>query len=741
MPKRERVVCGPHLPGTAPPETIAKSTCGGRHEEDEADTAAHLYDGNRFLTLPPGAGRSNPSLSIVFYRRQFPVYPEAAPTEAWDMLRLHLGLIVHQAALDLNLPIYAVAAAVSAFHAVFPGHFTKEELSSSPHVVTRCMAACLFLAGKTSETNLKLREAVNCIDFLQWKLQQQQRQQAAAADNDLQQAQNQLLDGTEKMRTADDNEEQKTPNSSSAANSSQESKAEKQLGGNTEPTGEEATKSVSSAGCEEEEKENPDKQGKLSDTGEKVNRELTDTGTKSTAGESQSEAGCAQKRETTGGSVQSQTQASEGGRSRICGIATFSRSSRYLKGYVPMGIREYWHVRQECLREEERLLQALGFSLPLPYLYDVLIEALILLLPTHQEAHLIWTITNDIAATPLPEQFSPPVLVAAAALFAKKLLAVAASYSPTENETVPTKNSIVTLSSTAGTTPQDSILAEAEPSNSLLNSDSQADKSNWSGSTINTDNRDAVSVCEVRPDPFQLPCKTEPEAESCEMTPNTNKGASAEAQLTGNAGHPRTDSTETSAVAADAGGVYSGSAHARNEPDDGMLEVLERLDSLLCGSPEYWTLCKSHERRGLERGGSRWARALPPAALGWTVLSPPNSAAEADNSAGSSATSDAAVDTEHVYPCAPGLGASVQVQTDSTADDRITVPVDGSGAPDVETEDQAEHKRLLREVQEEQRQRKLVYVQVAEACARLAEVYALLLKSRSPPNIRSAPAC
>ncbi|PFH34253.1 hypothetical protein BESB_074050 [Besnoitia besnoiti] len=307
-------------------------------------------------------------------------YPQESPEEVWDALRLHLSLLLQQAAFDLNLPMHAATAAVSAFRCVFPKYFTKEELETRPRCVARCMAACLFFAGKASDTNLKLRESVNCIEFLNWRLKNltDPEPPAPAAAN------GEDMPDTEAKQTEKEKE-----------------------GSGDEPPVEKSEEESSSKG------EGPT-EGEQTDGPPTTEAAGGDRGQKKKASGSEkggSEANAAkelkdEKRQP---------------RSRLRGPQSLPS---FLRGYEPMGIREYWKIRQECLLEEQRLCQALGFSLELPLLHDAVLEAQLLLLFSHREVHLMWAIVNDIAATPLIDQFSVPVLIAAAAICAKKLARV-----------------------------------------------------------------------------------------------------------------------------------------------------------------------------------------------------------------------------------------------------------------------------------------------------------------------------
>ncbi|EPR60979.1 hypothetical protein TGGT1_313040 [Toxoplasma gondii GT1] len=293
-------------------------------------------------------------------------YPEGSPSEVWDALRLHLSLLFQQAAFDLNLPMHAATAAVSAFRRVFPKYFSREELENRPQCVTRSMAACLFFAGKASDTNLKLREAVNCVAFLNWSLK------------------NNRLDGRN-VTSRDADENKKRPRNATE--------------GADDPT--------------DKDEEPPER------------RQRTSTETKPSAEAASEEKKEAGEKQASGAEDESGTKPEEEKKekqqaplSRLRGPQTLPN---FLKGYAPMGIRDYWKVRQECLLEEQRLCQALGFSLELPLLHDAVLEAQLLLLFSHKETHLMWAIVNDIAATPLIDQFSVPLLIAAAAICTKKL--------------------------------------------------------------------------------------------------------------------------------------------------------------------------------------------------------------------------------------------------------------------------------------------------------------------------------
>ncbi|CBZ55215.1 conserved hypothetical protein [Neospora caninum Liverpool] len=297
-------------------------------------------------------------------------YPDSSSKDVWDALRFHLSLLFQQAAFDLNLPVHAVTAAVSAFRRVFPKYFSRDELENRPHCVTRCMAACLFFAGKASDTNLKLREAVNCIAFLNWSLK------------------NKRLDGRV------------------AALGSAEAEDKKRTRSETEGAAEQAEKD-----------EGPPERRRRISAGVGNEREAEDTsGERKEEGEKQAGAG---GDESGGKHEDEKRDDKQAPLSRLRGPQSLPN---FLKGYAPMGIRDYWKVRQECLLEEQRLCQALGFSLELPLLHDAVLEAQLLLLFSHKETHLMWAIVNDISATPLVDQFSVPVLIAAAAICTKKLV-------------------------------------------------------------------------------------------------------------------------------------------------------------------------------------------------------------------------------------------------------------------------------------------------------------------------------
>lgn len=312
------------------------------------------------------------------------VYPEDSPYEAWDALRLHLGMTVQQAGFDLNLPVDATAAAVSAFHAVFPRYFSKEELENRPTCVSRCMAACLFFAGKSSESSLRLREAVNCIEFLHWKLKKtfiQGEKTSTGAD-----------DGTREKKGATKSQERDSAESVRCDRS------------HSEVTGDEGDESGSSSKKVDGENEVKQQQ----ETNGPEDRKETDEQRKD-ENRGEGEKGVEENKNKKKG-------------------RPFSRSGKaavpppaFLDGYTPVGILDYWKLRHECLLEEQRLCQALGFYLELPLLQDVVLEAQLLLLFSHREAHLYWAIINDIAATPLMTQFTLPILLAAGAICTKKL--------------------------------------------------------------------------------------------------------------------------------------------------------------------------------------------------------------------------------------------------------------------------------------------------------------------------------
>ncbi|CDI87767.1 hypothetical protein, conserved [Eimeria praecox] len=90
--------------------------------------------------------------------------------------------------------------------------------------------------------------------------------------------------------------------------------------------------------------------------------------------------------------------------------------------YVALGIKEYWRQRQSCFLEEQRLMQALGFTFPNPTIWQQLPLALLLSRPAAAEAAITAALVADAAVGPLVAETEERVLLVAACLLARKLV-------------------------------------------------------------------------------------------------------------------------------------------------------------------------------------------------------------------------------------------------------------------------------------------------------------------------------
>eukprot|EP00922_Rhytidocystis_sp_ex-Travisia-forbesii_P064820 GHVS01096273.1.p1 GENE.GHVS01096273.1~~GHVS01096273.1.p1 ORF type:complete len:330 (+),score=45.82 GHVS01096273.1:105-1094(+) len=94
--------------------------------------------------------------------------------------------------------------------------------------------------------------------------------------------------------------------------------------------------------------------------------------------------------------------------------------------YEPMDMKTYWRKRDACLKEETRLLKALGFVGAAPSrVYDLLAEALFLLgwTPQHYPrlVALSFGVLNDIVVTSMTCRYSDRVIVVAVVLVVNRL--------------------------------------------------------------------------------------------------------------------------------------------------------------------------------------------------------------------------------------------------------------------------------------------------------------------------------
>ncbi|KAF8819724.1 hypothetical protein IE077_004066 [Cardiosporidium cionae] len=92
-----------------------------------------------------------------------------------------------------------------------------------------------------------------------------------------------------------------------------------------------------------------------------------------------------------------------------------------LSGYQTLSMKAYWDRRDACLKEEARILHVLRFVFEPKKLYELLMEVQCAMNCTHLQAHLIWSIVNDVTASPILEEFGIEMLIIASFLVACKL--------------------------------------------------------------------------------------------------------------------------------------------------------------------------------------------------------------------------------------------------------------------------------------------------------------------------------
>eukprot|EP00922_Rhytidocystis_sp_ex-Travisia-forbesii_P065029 GHVS01096664.1.p1 GENE.GHVS01096664.1~~GHVS01096664.1.p1 ORF type:complete len:330 (-),score=44.59 GHVS01096664.1:312-1301(-) len=147
-----------------------------------------------------------------------------------------------------------------------------------------------------------------------------------------------------------------------------------------------------------------------------------------------------------------------------CDGATSSASSLL---YEPMDMKTYWHKRDGSLKEENRLLKALGFVGAIPCrVFELLTEALLLVGWTPQQSPrhvtLAFGVLNDIVVTSMTCRYSEEVLVVAVILLVERLF----------GQSICSAGTLVSATSAAETTADGSWRTSAtrhlEKLNSLL---------------------------------------------------------------------------------------------------------------------------------------------------------------------------------------------------------------------------------------------------------------------------------